>query len=215
MPKCRICRQPFEKRNMAHRVCGIRCAVELAKLDRDKQNKRKAQAERKELKVRKDALKTRSDWLKDAQTAFNAYIRERDKDKPCICCGVAQTKVNGHRAHGWDCGHYRSTGSAPHLRFDERNAHRQLVFCNRYGAGRAVDYRIGLIARIGLQAVEALEADQTPRKFMIAELKAIKAEYKAKLKALQVPSGYIHALTYNTALNYIADGMFDDDADYK
>lgn len=81
-------------------------------------------------------------------------------------------------------GHYRSTGSASHLRFNEDNVHRQLVYCNRYGAGRAVDYRLGLINRIGLQRVEALEADNQPHKWTREELIAIKEKYKQKLKEL-------------------------------
>jgi hypothetical protein len=47
-----------------------------------------------------------------------------------------------------------------------------------------VDYRIGLIERIGLPAVEALESDQEPRKYSIQDLKAIRDEYRAKLKIL-------------------------------
>ena len=78
-----------------------------------------------------------------------------------------------------------STGSAPHLRFDERNAHAQRKVCNRWGAGRAVDYRIGLVARIGLAAVEALESDNTPRKWLREELIYIRDRYRAKLKELK------------------------------
>ena len=48
-----------------------------------------------------------------------------------------------------------------------------------------MDYRVGLIKRIGLEAVESLEADQTPKKYTIAELRAIKAHYVAKLKELK------------------------------
>jgi hypothetical protein len=86
---------------------------------------------------------------------------------------------------GYDCGHYRSVGSAPHLRFDERNAHAQRKQCNRWGSGRAVDYRIGLIKRIGLEKVEALESDQTVKKYTIDDLKSIISAYKAKFKALK------------------------------
>jgi hypothetical protein len=68
------------------------------------------------------------------------------------------------------------------LRFDERNAHGQLKQCNRWGSGRAVDYRLGLIRKIGLAEVEALEADQSVPKWTIEELKAIKAFYAAKAK---------------------------------
>lgn len=174
--KCKVCRSPFEKRSMRHIACSPACALELAKQSREK----KARADYRE---RKEAIKTRSDWMKEAQQAFNAFIRERDANKPCICCGkpLALDAIGG----GFDCGHYRSVGSAPHLRFDERNAHGQRKQCNRYGAGRAVDYRIGLIGRLGLSAVEALEADNEPRKWSVDDLKAIKAEYKAKLKQLQ------------------------------
>ena len=48
-----------------------------------------------------------------------------------------------------------------------------------------MDYRIGLIARIGLAAVEALEADNTPRKWTREELIEIKQTYKAKRKELE------------------------------
>ena len=133
-------------------------------------------------RVRKERLKTRRDWEKEAQAAFNAYIRARDKDKPCICCG--QPLSVGDVGGSYDCGHYRSTGSAPHLRFHEDNAHAQRKQCNRWGAGRAVDYRLGLIQRIGLERVEALEADQEPRKYTADELRAIRDLYRAKLREL-------------------------------
>jgi len=173
------------------RSTAIACSYPCAKAWVDARNaKLKAQKAKQEAKIdrqitkqRKEALKTRNDYIKEAQVAFNAYIRERDKNQLCICCGkpLALDAVGG----GFDCGHYRSTGSAPHLRFNEDNAHGQRKVCNRYGAGRAVDYRLGLIQRIGLRRVEALEAENTPAKFDIDELKAIKEHYKTKLKELK------------------------------
>ncbi len=145
-------------------------------------------AERKikaEIKVRKDKLKTRSDWMKDAQKAFNTYIRKRDEKQSCICCALPLSSQTDYVGGSFDCGHYRSVGSAPHLRFDERNAHGQRKQCNRWGAGRAVDYRLGLIARIGLAGVESLEADCVPKHYSIEDLKAIIATYRAKLKEIQ------------------------------
>jgi hypothetical protein len=139
-------------------------------------------ADRKVIKIKRDKLKTARDWTRETQIAFNSYIRERDKEQPCICCN--QPLSSGDVGGRYDCGHYRSVGSAPHLRFDPRNAHAQRKQCNRWGAGRAVDYRLGLIARIGIEAVEALESDNEPRKYSIEELKAIKAYYIAKRKAL-------------------------------
>jgi hypothetical protein len=177
--KCVQCKKPFTPFKSFQKTCmETECLVKQGRVEALKR-------ENKERKAKREKLKTRTDWIKDAQVAFNAYIRERDGFRPCICCGRADTKVSGLKSHGWDCGHYRSVGSAPHLRFDERNAHRQLVLCNRYGAGRAVDYRIGLIARIGIAEVEALEADQSTKKWSIPELKEIRDYYRQKTKDLR------------------------------
>lgn len=156
-----------------------------AKRAEEKQARAAAKVERAETRRRKEAIKTIPVLIKEAQHAFNAYVRARDAAQPCICCGRTQEAGYGTAAHGWDCGHYRSTGSASHLRFNEDNAHRQLVICNRHGAGRAVDYRRGLINRIGLERVEALEADNSPHKWTREELIAIRDTYKKKLKEMQ------------------------------
>lgn len=175
--KYSACRQRFIPSKPMQVVCNWRCGLKWIEEKREKEI-------RKQYRERKEKLKTRRDYINEAQIAFNAYIRFRDRNLPCVCCGgsLGNTGISGG---GFDCGHYRSVGSAPHLRFNEHNAHGQRKQCNRWGAGRAVDYRIGLVARIGLEAVEALEADQTPAKWTIEDLKAIKSMYKAKLKALR------------------------------
>ena len=183
MKKCKVCRTHFEPRLPMAQVCSIDCARSLAVSVRGKAEKQAAIKQRKADRERKERLKTRRDWEREAQTAFNAFIRARDADKPCICCG--QPLSVGDVGGSYDCGHYRSTGSAPHLRFHEDNAHAQRKQCNRWGAGRAVDYRLGLIQRIGLERVEALEADQEPRKYTADELKALRDEYRRRLRKLR------------------------------
>jgi hypothetical protein len=160
-------------------ACSLSCAARFAK----KQRLSKEKQERAQTKERKAALKRIPDLIKEAQHAFNEFIRLRDFGKPCICCG--RPLGDGEVGGGYDCGHYRSRGSAPHLRFDERNAHAQTKQCNRWGAGRAVDYRIGLIARIGLAQVEALEADSRVHKWQRDELIGIRDTYRAKVKELK------------------------------
>jgi hypothetical protein len=56
---------------------------------------------------------------------------------------------------------------------------------NQYLSGNAVDYRIGLIQRIGLERVEALENNNEVHKWTADELREIKAMYRAKLKQLE------------------------------
>jgi hypothetical protein len=180
---CKWCKSKFEPKRPTAICCSPDCEFDYGIKHAAKAEMIRKQEDRKVIKLKLDKLKTAREWTKEAQIAFNAYIRERDKNKPCICCG--QPLKSGDVGGAFDCGHYRSVGSAPHLRFDERNAHGQRKQCNRYGAGRAVDYRIGLIARLGIDSVESLEADQTPRKYSIDELKTIKSTYKQKAKELK------------------------------
>lgn len=179
---CKQCGSAFSPWSSTQTVCGRVCARRLVNAERA-QEKERAKLDRMMDRAKRRSLETIPQLIKAAQREFNAFIRERDKHQPCICCGAPLNldSVGG----GYDCGHYRSTGSASHLRFDERNAHAQTKRCNRYGAGRAVDYRVGLIARIGLAAVEALEADNTPVKWDRDTLRQIAVIYRTKTRQLK------------------------------
>lgn len=184
--RCPHCKGKLDPGQRIHSECIDGYAeAQAAKAARAEAKKARAAAkgERAETRRRKEAIKTIPDLIKEAQHAFNAYIRERDRDQPCICCG--RSLGDGDVGGAFDAGHYRSTGSASHLRFNEHNCHAQRKQCNRYGAGRAVDYRIGLIGRIGLEAVEALEAQNVPHKWTREELIQIRDTYRAKFKALK------------------------------
>ena len=163
-------------------VCGPSCALEFAREHRELAERKKHREEGRLDRKRREEMKTLPQLLKEAQREFNRFIRLRDAGRPCICCGapLPGPTVGG----GYDCGHYRSVGASPGLRFDERNAHGQTKQCNRWGAGRAVDYRMGLIQRIGLAAVEALEANNTPHKWTRDEVREIRDTYRAKANAL-------------------------------
>lgn len=180
---CKVCRAKFDPRQPMATVCSPGCALTLAQSKRAKAEKVAQVKERRADKAKREKLKTKGDWTREAQAAFNAFIRARDAGKPCICCG----RHSAGQAHGgdWDAGHYRSRGAAPHLRFDERNVHAQLKQCNRFASGNVVGYRAGLIERLGLQAVEALEADQAPRHLSIDDLAEIKRSYAAKARELK------------------------------
>ena len=187
--RCAYCTKRLDPERPSQ-IVHMECAAAYVVAQHDKREREEAKraraaakVERAETRRRKADLKTIPQLIKEAQTAFNSFIRTRDAQEPCICCGrpLGEGDVGG----AYDCGHWRSTGSASHLRFHEDNAHAQRKACNRWGAGRAVDYRIGLVARIGLARVEALEADNTPHKWQREELIAIKAKYVQKLKDLK------------------------------
>lgn len=135
-------------------------------------------AQKAKLQAKKRELKTRSDWLKEAQTEFNRYIRLRDAKDPCICCGR-------HHKGQYHAGHYLSVGAHPNLRFDEANVHKQASYCNNYKSGNQAEYRIRLIEKIGLPEVERLEADQKPKKYTVEQIKEIKAKYRRLANQLE------------------------------
>jgi hypothetical protein len=158
--------------------------MSLARSQRLKAEKVRQVKEKRADKAKLETMKGRGYWIAQAQKAFNSYIRERDKAAGYSC--ISSGRQLDWTGNAVDAGHYRSRGSAPHLRFDERNCHAQSKYENRYLSGNVAGYRLGLIARHGLEMVEALEADQVPRNYTIDDLKAIKAEYTAKAKELKV-----------------------------
>jgi Bacteriophage Lambda NinG protein. len=158
--------------------CSLDCAALIAIAAGAARKAKLQKVDRAVTKVKREALKTRQDWLKEAQAAFNAFIRERDAAQPCISCG---------RFHdgSYDAGHYRSVGAQPALRFDETNCHKQCVPCNQHKGGNVVEYRLRLLGKIGPEAVALLEIEHEPAKYTIEDAQRIKSVYKAKLKSMK------------------------------
>jgi hypothetical protein len=165
--------------------CSPDCAVVIARHKQEKKRKSLASIERREIKVRKEKLKSRADHLREAQAAVNEYVRLRDAHLPCISCDSMPNDNDLMTGSRWDAGHYRSVGACPELRFEPLNIHRQCVKCNRNLSGNAVEYRIRLVLRIGAQTVAWLEGPHEPRKYTVEEIKTIKAEYRAKTRELK------------------------------
>lgn len=170
--KCKICKAYFTPTKPLQQVCQWKCALDFA-------NNQKIKKIKKEVKEAKQKLKSRSDWLKETQVVFNKYIRLRDQNDGCISCGSKS-------ASAYHAGHYRSIGSAGHLRFNEQNCHRQCAACNTHLSGNLIRYRLGLIRKIGIFAVETLESDNNTIKIGIEEIKLLKQQFSAKIKALNL-----------------------------
>jgi hypothetical protein len=125
-----------------------------------------------------ERLRSTRDWVKLAQEAFNAYIRARDERLPCVSCGR-------HTDAKRNAGHFRSVGAAPQLRFDEQNCHGQCEHCNSFLSGNLLEYRFGIRARIGAEAAERIENDNSIRRYSVDELKAIIATYRVKVREMK------------------------------
>ncbi|MCW2272397.1 hypothetical protein CQ065_06855 [Pseudomonas sp. MYb187] len=176
---CKACGGKFRPSfNSTQVVCSVKCAQAHAPVNQQKARKAIDQRERREIKVRKEKLKSRADHLKEAQVVVNQYVRLRDADLPCVSCG---------RFHDgqWHAGHFRSAGGHPELRFEPLNIWRQCAPCNTHKSGDLVNYRAELVRRIGAEKVEWLEGPHEAKRYTIDDLKAIKAEYRAKIKQLK------------------------------
>jgi len=180
---CRVCKVEFAPFNSLQFACSVPCALEYSRKKREGDGRRQQKAAKaKERKSNREArvrLKTRSDYLKEAQDACNAYIRKRDSGLPCVSCGTKDPNIQ------YAAGHYRSVGACPELRYHPSNIWRQCNRnCNQHKSGSAVEYRIELVKRCGIDMVEWLEGPHQAQHYTIEDAKEIKAHYKQLLKEL-------------------------------
>lgn len=180
--RCPHCRAKLEQGQRIHPECiDAYAEAEEAKAKRkaEKQARMQAKVERAEDRRRKEAIKTLADLKREAQQALNRWIvKVRDADKPCISCGR-------HHQGQYHAGHYLSRGAAPQHALNPLNVWKQCAPCNTYLHGNQAAYRARLVELIGLATVEALENDNAARKWERDELKAIRDEYRAKLKEMR------------------------------
>lgn len=175
---CKACGGKFRPSLSTQKACSVKCALDLAPANQDKARKAIAQRERREIKVRKERVKSRADHVRETQAVFNEWVRLRDAALPCVSCGR-------HHEGQYHAGHYRTVGANPELRFEPLNAWKQCAPCNNHKSGDIVNYRIELVKRIGADRVEWLEGPHEAQRYTIEDLKAIKAEYRAKIKELK------------------------------
>lgn len=172
---CKSCGTKFAPVKPLQAVCSPACAIYAVEVKRDKNATKAAAEDRRQTRAALVKLKPRAQLVREAQTAFNAYIRARDANLPCVSCG---------RMHDgqWHAGHYRSAGSRPDLRFDEANVHKQCAPCNTYLSGNLIPYRVTLVQRIGQAEVDRLEGPASPDKLTRDELIALRDEYRARTR---------------------------------
>jgi hypothetical protein len=169
MKSCKKCGEIFTPFSTLDKHCYICKKTEqalknLAKMKKDK------------LKKQKEDLLTVSDYLKLAQQVFNKWVRLRDQDQGCISCG-------NPLGSKYDAGHFWSAGGHSNVRFNENNVHAQCVSCNQHKHGNLLEYRKGLITKIGHHNYTLLsDKAYKTRKWDKEELKELIALYKKKIK---------------------------------
>ena len=182
--KCRCCRIIFNPRNSLQIACGQECALKLAAGMRETRQRKALATEKKESRD-----KDKPYQLKQLEKACNAFVRERDKDLPCISCGSGDSRYalgGGIYKTVWQAGHYLAVGSHPELRFNPKNIHKQCIECNMHKAGNQIKFRQGLIARFSVDYVDYLEMKHPALHLTIDEIIELKKFYVSELKKLNL-----------------------------
>jgi Bacteriophage Lambda NinG protein len=194
---CKVCKTPYTPQKMGQKVCSIDCGLSFGREVNRKNAEKLAKAERIADKARREALKSRSEWIQDTQKEFNRYIRLRGHSlgHTCISCQKPRHEIEG--AQGWkpggcwDAGHFVSVGSNETLRFTDDNCWLQCKSCNA-GEGKyarksqtvKVAYEANLRTLIGDERVDALLGPHPLAKWTIPELKEMRNTYRARANEL-------------------------------
>ena len=179
--RCPHCKKKMDAGQRIHPACIDDFAQAQAAKSARAQAKRAlmaAKVDKALTRQKRDKLKSKAQHAKEAQASFNAFIRLRDADQPCISCGR-------HHVGQYHAGHFLSVGARPELRFEEWNVHKQCAPCNTHLSGNAVLYRRALVAKFGAEFVEQLEGPHQPRRDTIEDLQNIKRIYTALTKKLK------------------------------
>lgn len=183
--KCKLCKKKIIKEHATYFHLRAFCCYEhLRKYIRSEEGKtyihrQIAVSEKQE----KQKLKTKKDYIKEAQAAVNKYVRMRDiyKGYGCISC---KKDYDGNK-YNWDAGHLISRKN-PKTRFNLWNINLQCVKCNRYGYGELLEYRSNLIARIGREKVNWIQDHfRDEHRFNIEYLVRMKKIFNKKARRLE------------------------------
>lgn len=173
---CRQCKARFTPDRPLQVVCGPACAMGKVKADRAKAQAARDRQFAAETRRLRESIKTPSQHRRDAQSAFNRYIRARDIDRGCVSCGIRTGQAHA--------GHYRTRAAAPALSFHCLNVVRQCAQCNNSKSGNVLAFRLGLIARFGIDTVEAIECAPATRKLGIDYLLRLKRIFASRARHL-------------------------------
>ena len=143
----------------------------------------KPRIELEKYKNEKKENKSLSYLLVNVRNICHEYVKERDRGKDCIACGV-NWRDDFHSSHFYKAELYSS------LKFDETNIHSGCQKCNLYLDGNEGGFRLGLIKRYSKGYVDLLDSKgllerKQGFKWDRIALEEIRDYYKQKLKELK------------------------------
>lgn len=196
---CPHCRAKLEAGQRIHAECVDAWLVaQAAKKEREEAKKVRAAAkvERATTRARKQADLTPRKLEQKLQPIFNMFIRLRDRDQPCISCGVIDPPMTS--GGQWDAGHFKGVGAFPELRFDEDNCHKQCKKCNG-GSGKfahkartvSQQYEANIVERIGQERLDRLNGPHPTAKRSRERLLEMIDHYRAMVRKLKKENEHV------------------------
>lgn len=197
LPPASKCTSIIEKKG----YCSIKCLSEHTTAKRIAAQEKKARAQaKKDRAAVVDLNRSRFSWQhKQTQPVFNKmrvleellWFSSRGLEPVCISCGKPNMD--------WCCGHFKTVGAQPNLRYDELNTFLQ---CNRYcnmgksgnieGDKNTRGYKRGLLERFGSEEggriISYCETHNEAHNWACDELEDIRAKFSARVRELKAQS---------------------------
>ena len=136
-------------------LTGSPYGKEILEKDLKKAHNEQIKKERRELREKKESLRTLNDYKNVLQPLINFIIRHIDHDKGCISCN-----------HGWDrkwarqkqAGHYFPKHPYRSIRFNVFGIYIQCTVCNDRKSANIDNYRKGIIKHYGRDTMDYIDS---------------------------------------------------------
>jgi len=178
--KCKHCKNLFTPDRPLKVVCSPDCAVSLSEKKRTLKQAKERRETAKADRAKREKLKSRADWAREAQAEVNRYVRLRDMHLGCVSCDKPSS-WDGQ----WHASHFRSVGAASAVRFNLWNIHKSCSICNNWKSGNLIEYEPRLREKIGLDKVDWLRTQNQKVNYSIEYLKRLKNVFARKSKRLE------------------------------
>jgi hypothetical protein len=151
--KCKHCKKTFTVKYFLQKYCMekdecIKAFANGVKEKKELQNSKARKQMDEAVKVDNDEKKLKASKL-NTKVQVHAFVRNRDKHKPCISCGI-------HWNADFQAGHHYKSETFETLKYNVDNIHGQCQRCNLHLDGAFDNYALSLPKRIGIERYNEL-----------------------------------------------------------
>jgi len=173
-PKCKLDLPKTSFTSTRAKYCN-QCK-RIVQLEQQREAQNRAYGRLQTRKQKKQVVVGLARLRKNVQTLANRYAKLRDIKLGCISCPTGKSEQGGH---------FWAMGSKSALRYNLDNINGQCTQCNFRKHGNLLEYRIGLVKKIGEERVKWLDEHRNDvHKWTREELEVLEVQLKELLKCL-------------------------------